>query len=234
METSAAISIIIPTYNESEYIGSLIRYLKFHSPRNIQIIVSDGGSTDNTISIASKEGAKVVRSDKKGRASQMNYGASFASFDILYFVHADCFPPKNFYTKIINAINKDYTLGRFQTKFDSDSLLLKINAFFTRFDWFVCTGGDQTLFFKTQIFKKINGYNDDLILMEDFDIVKRARKDYRYAVLKDKVLVSARKYSSNSWLTVQRAHHTIIKMYRSGERQETLVKKYKQLLKYRY
>lgn len=234
METSPGISIIIPTFNENFFIGRLINHLKSCSRSQMQIIVSDGGSTDDTMTIASKKGATVVRCNKKGRAVQMNYGATFATTNILYFVHADCLPPKNFYNKILEAIEEDFSFGRFQTKFDSSSSLLKVNAFFTRFDWFICNGGDQTIFFKKEVFKKINGFNDDLLLMEDYDIVKRARQHYRYAIMKDKVLVSARKYNHNSWVKVQQAHHKIIKMYRQGANQETLIKKYNQLLNYRY
>ena len=142
-------------------------------------------------------------------------------------------PPKKFYTEILAAVKKDYALGRFQTKFDSPSGLLKINAFFTRFDWFICNGGDQTLFFKKEIFDKINGFNDELFLMEDYDIVQRARQHYSYIIMKDKVLVSARKYNQNSWMKVQKAHRKIIKMYKQGAKQEALVEKYNQLLAYR-
>ncbi len=234
METPTGISVIIPTLNEKLFIGGLLQHLKYCSPGKIQLIVSDGGSTDDTISIALEEGATVVKCDGKGRAAQMNYGASFATESILYFVHADCMPPKKFYTEILAAVKKDYALGRFQTKFDSPSRLLKINAFFTRFDWFICNGGDQTLFFKKEIFYKINGFNNELFLMEDYDIVQRARQHHSYIIMKDKVLVSARKYNQNSWMKVQKAHRKIIKMYKQGAKQETLVEKYNQLLTYRY
>lgn len=233
MEITDGISIIIPTYNESGCISNLIRFLKLHSPVSTQIIVSDGGSTDNTILIAAAEGIDAVRSPKKGRAVQMNYGASFAKNNILYFVHADCYPPVNYHQKIISAIERGFAFGRFQTKFNSPSRLLKINAFFTRFDWFVCSGGDQTLFITKEAFSKVNGFNDSMIIMEDYDMVKRAREHFKYAILKDKALISARKYNTNSWLKVQRANSTIVKMYREGIKQEVLVEKYKQMLHYR-
>lgn len=235
MKNSRGISIVIPTLNEADCIGTLINYLKTHATGYIQIIVSDGGSTDNTASAAHLAKAEVLLSPKKGRAAQMNYGASFATENILYFVHADCLPPKNFYNNIIESIEDDFVLGRFQTKFNSKKKLLKLNAFFTRFDWVICSGGDQTLFFRKDIFRQINGFNDELFLMEDYDIVKRARQQhFPYSILKDKVLVSARKYSNNSWLKVQQAHHKIIKMYQKGVSQKALVEKYKKLLNYRY
>lgn len=235
MKNGPGLSIIIPTLNEADSIGPLINYLKKHAAGYIQIIVSDGGSTDNTASAACIGEAELLLSPKRGRATQMNYGASIATESILYFVHADCFPPKNFYNKIIETVDAGFVLGRFQTKFNSKKKLLKLNAFFTRFDWAVCSGGDQTLFFRKDIFRQINGFNDELLLMEDYDIVKRARQQhFPYSVLKDKVLVSARKYSDNSWLKVQQAHHTIIKMYQKGASQKALVEKYKELLNYRY
>lgn len=234
MTKNEIVSIIIPVYNEQECIANLIQHLRLHAPEHIEIIVSDGGSTDATTAIASAEGAILVRSPQKGRAAQMNFGASIATGSILYFVHADCLPPQNFYAEIIESVNKDFHLGRFQTKFDSNSLLLKLNAVCTRFDWFICYGGDQTLFITTDAFKKINGFCEDMLIMEDYDIVKRARKQFQYAVLKQKVLVSARKYETNSWLKVQLANRAIVKMFRKGIKQEVLVEKYKQLLDYRY
>ncbi|MEP7229889.1 MAG: TIGR04283 family arsenosugar biosynthesis glycosyltransferase [Ginsengibacter sp.] len=234
MESPPEISIIVPTFNEAKFIERLINYLKSCSRGKAQIIVSDGGSTDDTAAIALAAGATVANCRKKGRAVQMNFGATFAAANILYFVHADCLPPENFHNKILETVNKNFSLGRFQTKFDSSSRLLKINAFFTRFDWLICNGGDQTLFFKKEIFEKINGFNNDLQLMEDYDIVKRARQHYRYAIMKEKALVSARKYNHNSWIKVQQAHRKIMKMYRRGATQESLFEKYNQLLNYRY
>ncbi|MEO7119703.1 MAG: TIGR04283 family arsenosugar biosynthesis glycosyltransferase [Ginsengibacter sp.] len=233
MEEYEIISIIIPAYNEEECIGKLIRYLKLLTPGNAQIIVSDGGSTDNTQKIATGEGAMVVTGKTRGRAAQMNYGASFASGSILYFIHADCLPSESFYNKIIQTIREGSVLGRFQTRFDSKSMLLKINSFFTRFDWFMCYGGDQTFFIKKTVFKKLNGFREDMQIMEDYEIVRRARTHYRYTVLSEKVLISARKYRNNSWIKVQLANRMIVKMYRNGARQETLIEKYKQLIDYR-
>ena len=231
--TLAGISIIIPTYNEANYIGRLLTHIQTYATGNIQVIVADGGSADETLSIAKAHGAMIVTCDKKGRAAQMNRGATFAIEAILYFVHADCLPPKNFFQQINCALQKGFSIGRFQTKFDSKSLLLKINAFCTRFDWFICNGGDQTLFITKEAFEQLNGFNSKMLLMEDYEIVKRARKQYDYAIMKEKVLVSARKYNRNSWLKVQQAHRKIIKMYNDGVSQEALAAKYDEMLNYR-
>ncbi len=228
------ISIIIPTHNESETIASLITYLLSQSQNvPIEIIVADGGSKDDTLALATKAGATAVLSPKKGRATQMNFGASFARFNILYFIHADTLPPENFITDIITATQQGYGLGRYTTRFCSKSPLLKVNAFFTRFDWTICSGGDQTLFITRTLFNSLKGFNENMQIMEDYEMVARARKQAKYKIIKKPCLVSARKYDTNSWLTVQRANHTIVQMYRKGATQQQMTERYKQMLAYR-
>lgn len=229
------ISVIIPTYNEEAHIKATIRRLWEYDQTKLvkEIIIADGGSTDNTVTIARSEGVKVVVSPKKGRASQMNYAASIASGEVLYFVHADTFPPPTFVEDIKQALAEGYELGRYRTRFNSNKTILRINAFFTRFDWFICYGGDQTFFITDKLFKQIGGFKEDMIIMEDYEIVERARKKGRYKIFSKAALVSARKYDTNSWLTVQLANRTIIKMYNKGASQENMVEKYQEMLVYR-
>ncbi|GEO08239.1 TIGR04283 family arsenosugar biosynthesis glycosyltransferase [Segetibacter aerophilus] len=228
------ISIVIPTYNEADNIARLVSYLAGNCNKNAcEIIVSDGGSTDDTLSIAQSAGAKAVLSVNKGRAAQMNFGAFIAQGDILYFIHADTFPPVTFAKDIEQAVSDGYAFGRYRTAFASKKAVLKINAFFTRFDWFVCYGGDQTLFMTKSAFNAVKGFNEQMLIMEDYDIVTRAKEMGRYKILAKNALVSARKYDTNSWLKVQWANRTIVKMYKDGRSQQEMVSKYKELLVYR-
>lgn len=227
-------SIIIPTYREGDVIAALVSYLvNLNLNGACEIIVVDGQSDDNTREAAVSAGATVVTAPVKGRAAQMNYGAAQATGEVLYFVHADTFPPRNFSADILNAVACGYAIGRFQTRFDSDKFILKINAFFTRFDWFMCYGGDQTLFIEKALFDAIGGFNPSMGIMEDYDIVERARKFAKYKILTAKALVSARKYDTNSWLRVQRANFRIVRMYQSGASQQDMVMQYKKMLNYR-
>jgi rSAM/selenodomain-associated transferase 2 len=228
------ISIIIPTYNEASNITGLINYLKENANNKVkEIIVSDGGSTDNTLSVALHAGAKAVLSPKKGRASQMNYGASIAEGEVFYFIHADTFPPPAFTEDIEQAVKEGYKLGRYRTKFAGNKKILLFNAFFTRFDWFICYGGDQTFFITDLLFKEIGGFRENMLLMEDYDIVVRAKKMGKYKIFSNSALVSARKYDKNSWLTVQLANKNIVSMYKKGVSQTELVKKYQDMLEYK-
>lgn len=226
------ISIIIPTLNEEENIGRLVEYL-FHNSRNdaIEIIISDGGSKDDTLEKALKAGATAVSSTRRGRAAQMNHGASIAKGDILYFVHADTVPPEGYTKDIKKAVEEGFGIGRYRTKFDSKKRILKLNAFFTRFDLFMCYGGDQTLFITKDLFQSIGGYDETMLIMEDYEIIGRARENAAYKIIQKPALVSARKYDKRSWLKVQKANYSIIEMYKKGASQKAMVDSYKLMLK---
>ena len=225
------ISIIIPTYNEASSIGKLIAYLQLHGADNIaEIIISDVGSTDETLAIAEQSGAIALLSPQKGRAAQMNYAVSKASGNIFYFVHADSFPPINFTADVIEAVNSGFDFGRYRTKFNSSNLLLKINAWFTRFNWFICYGGDQTLFVTKALFEKSDGFKNELLIMEEYEFCDRLMKDYKYKIFADTALVSARKYEGRSWLQVQLANRKAVQLFKNGASQEEIVERYKAML----
>lgn len=226
------ISVIIPVYNEAEHLPALIAYLNKHAlPLVSEIIICDGDSTDDTVDIAQKAGATILQCNNKSRAIQMNLGAKTAKGDVFYFVHADTFPPKDFATAIASAVAEGFDVGRCRTKFMSNSILLKLNAFFTRFDIFSCYGGDQTLFITKKLFHKIDGFDATKVIMEDYDITERAKKLGRYVVLKLYAKVSARKYNNNSWLRVQRANYTAVKLYKSGISTSAITHTYRSMLK---
>jgi len=228
------ISVIIPVHNEAANIAQLVTYLLQHSRQSVaEIIVVDAGSTDDTLAFSRNAGATTVLSPQKGRAAQMNYGASLARGDILYFVHADTFPPESYVKDIINAVNNGYDLGRYRTKFNSRKWYLKVNAWFTRFDWFICYGGDQTLFITRILFENLGGFISTMKIMEEYEFTKRARRNRRYKIFSKKALVSARKYDTNSWWRVQIANRKVVKMYKKGASQEDMVSAYKRLLDYR-
>jgi rSAM/selenodomain-associated transferase 2 len=228
------ISIIIPVFNEAENIGKLVKYLKrFGKDTLMEIIVVDGGSSDHTMSTAYDAGAKSVISPEKGRAAQMNYGASLAKSDLLYFVHADTLPPETYISDISNAVETGFDLGRYLSTYDSKSCLLILNAVLSRLDTFGGMGGDQTLFITKDLFQKTGGFDGTMKIMEEFEFCARARKQGKYKIIKKPVLISARKYDTNGWLTVQKANYTIVKMYQKGASQESMVLKYKEMLNYR-
>ena len=228
------VSIIIPTLNEADNIGKLIDYLFKNSNDTLaEILVIDAQSSDNTEGVARKAGAKVVSTTERGRAIQMNYGASLAQGDILYFIHADCFPPKTYLIDIQQIVKEGFELGCYRYKFDNDCFMLKINAFFTRFEPLWCRGGDETLFIKKTVFDSLGGFDEKYIIMEEYDFIRRAKALYSMKIIPKYATVSARKYETNSWWQVQIANLTAFRMYKKGIEPREIAVTYKQMLNYR-
>lgn len=214
---SVQISIIIPTLNEAKNIGRLLQYLWTHATSAVaEIIVVDANSTDGTALIAQNAGAKVVASVVSNRAAQMNLGARAAQSDLLYFVHADTIPPPTFATDIIREIERGEVMGCYRYQFDSPRRILRFNAYFVRFQWLWCQGGDKTFFVKRAVFEAFGGYDERFVVMEEYDFLRRAMKKYRLRILPQCVLVSARKYERNSWLRVQLANAGAFTLFRWG------------------
>lgn len=200
-----SLDIIIPCYNEEHNLKLLLPYLKNYSPVNqTKIIVVDASrSNDNTKAICTQNGVQYLQSDKSQRSAQMNYGAKLSSGEVILFLHADVLPPKDFYERISEAIKADYPCGCFSYRFDSDKIILRMNAYFTKYKSFYTGGGDQGLYITRDTFNILNGFCTDHEIMEDFDLYKRIKgTNYRYKIIDSRATVSARKYKKNSWFKV--------------------------------
>ncbi len=224
------ISIIVPTLNESAYIGRLILHLLAKHPQNKEIIIVDGGSTDHTIAIA-KSFNLQVQSCETSRAKQLNLGASLAEHPNLYFVHADTFPPIDFYEDIQEAIEKGKAAMCYRSEFVDGPWLLQLNSFFTRFNWLVSRGGDQSLFITKTKFNELGGFNEDMKVMEEYPLIKTLLESSAIYLNPKKIKISTRKYQNNSWLRVSRANYIAFRMYQKGEDTAKIKECYNALLK---
>lgn len=227
------VSIIIPTYNEAPGIGALLAYLRQDTAGepDLEIIVADGGSTDDTRELARRAGAAVVRSPRKGRATQLNYGASRASGDILYFLHADSYPPPGFLADMRRAQRQGYGSGCYRLTFDHGHWFLRFSAWCTRLPLLLVRFGDQSLFVHRELFARIDGFREDLLVMEDQEIVRRLQGRGRFLVLPRAVTTSARKYLVNGVFRLQAVFALIAGLYWLGVPQPRLVGLYRWLIR---
>lgn len=226
------ISIIIPTYNEAQHIAQTIRQTHAaNGQHEIEIIVTDGNSTDDTVAIARSCGARTVISNYKGRAVQMNKGASVARGEIYYFLHADSIPPVDFTTHILNAHQKGVISGCFRLAFDYEHWFLKINCWFTRFDINAVRFGDQSLFVTKEVFQKAGGFREDLLMMEDQEIIPRIKKHGNFKVMDGTVVTSARKYLDNGVYRMQAIFIRIWYLYYLGYSQEALLRLHRKTIR---
>ena len=227
-------SIIIPTYNEAQAIGRLVRnLLSLGGASLLEVLVIDAGSPDGTAEVARQNGAVVWQSPKKGRAAQMNFGASLAKGEMLYFVHADVGINPDFITDIEQAVKAGYEAGCYRFRFDSDKIMLRFNSYGTRFQGLMSRGGDQTLFITRALFDRLGGFNEYYTIMEDFDIIIRIRKVAPFFIIPKDVFVSARKYDTNSWLRVQVANLTAFSLFFMNVAPDRIARTYRTMLNYR-
>jgi len=188
------ISIIIPVLNEARIIQSILAQLT--SVPNVEIIMVDGGSQDDTVAIATST-AKVITVIGKGRAGQMNAGANIAQSDILLFLHADTRLPANFIELIIQTLKQPNTIaGAFELKIDGTQKSLRWieQLVKMRSRFFSLPYGDQAIFISKQAFMEVGGFAD-LPIMEDFEFIQRVKKQGKIAIAPSTVTTSGRRWS---------------------------------------
>ena len=195
--TPKEISIIIPTLNEEKTISQCLETV-VNIP-GIEIIVSDGGSTDSTVEIAGQHSDVKVVSSLAGRSIQMNNGAACARGEILLFLHADCILPREDVLKIRQIFDSGkFVGGAFQIRLLSDKFTyrwLEMGINF-RSKAFKLPYGDQGLFVKRSIFERLGGFRE-MPICEDLDFVYRLRRKYgEIAILNGRISSSVRTWKN--------------------------------------
>lgn len=204
------LSIIIPVLNEADSILSFLEHLtnSISKDTTVEIILVDGGSNDDTEKLIRGfiqdlkyplygfSSALQVRflNSEKGRAKQMNLGAKNANGEILYFLHADSFPPKNFDKHILNEVEQGNPAGCFRMKFDSNHWWLYLAGWFTKFNLKSFRGGDQSQFITKSLFEEIGGFDERYIIYEDNILISELYKGEKFVVIQQSLTTSARRY----------------------------------------
>jgi rSAM/selenodomain-associated transferase 2 len=218
------VTVVVPVLDEAAEIAAAIRAVK---DRVDEVVVVDGGSCDDTVAIARAAGARVRVAPGASRAAALNIGAAIACGDILYFVHADCRPPPTFAQDIRAAIRSGAGAGCFRLRFDSDHWLLRLSSWLSRIDIALFRFGDQSLFVRRDVFRAMHGFDERLRVMEDQDLVRRLRRNTRFALLGGSVTASARQYRSTGVYRTQLViYPAVVALYRLGTPQPALIRVY--------
>ncbi|WP_116108121.1 TIGR04283 family arsenosugar biosynthesis glycosyltransferase [Lewinella sp. IMCC34191] len=223
-------SVIIPTLNEARFIGRTLTRLLASPPSSFEIIIADGGSTDDTVAIARGHGAHIVRS-YRGRAAQLNAGAAAARGDSLLFLHADTLLPPDFARFFPPGYHGPAACFQLRFTNQRQSALLRFYSYCTRFDFDAFRFGDQGLWVLQRDFAAVGGYPTNWQLLEDNYLVRKLRA-YRgaFRVLPVAVETSPRKYLRNGVAYTQLVYTLLYTMYRTGASQQLLQKTYARLL----
>lgn len=211
-------SIIIPAHKERDNLGRLIKELShLEHIDSSEIIVALSPESNSSPEQVKRREIQYLKCAKKGRATQMNEASKIAKGDILVFLHADVKPPKSFLNDIQKTIRNGYDAGFFSYKFDKENFFLKINASFTGKDGIFTGGGDQCLFIRKSVFEKLGRFNEEQVLMEDFEFFKRMKKNQvPYTIVQNDLIVSARKYEKNSYVRVNLSNLLLVALFKLG------------------
>lgn len=219
------ISVVIPVLNESQTIGASLSRLHEEIEHH-EVVVVDGGSTDDTMDIVGAFPAVKRVYSSKGRASQMNRGAEAAQGDILLFIHADTHLPRGGLSLIESHIGvKDIVAGSFSLSFDYPNPFLRLYALFSRINHILFTYGDQGLFVAKDVFEGVGGFRK-LPIMEDVEIQKRLRRRGSFVKLRQPVITSARRFLTHGIIRQEILNICLLLLYYLGVSPSRLAKIY--------
>ncbi len=219
------ISVIIPTYNESETIRETVEHLR---PWNniLEIIIVDGGSSDDTVSLVGP--GVMLANAPRGRASQMNEGARLASGETMLFLHCDTRLPRNFLQQLELALSDSGVVGgAFKVKIDHPGLFFYLASLGSNLRA-AATGiyfGDQVIFVRRDVFNKIGGF-PPIELMEDWEFSLSMRRVGKSILLPGPVTTSARRWLIHGKWRTAWLMHKIKTLYLLGASPQDLKKIY--------
>ncbi len=194
------ISIVIPILNEADVIEKTLKTLQPFRSRGHEVIVVDGGSSDNSVEL-SKPFADRVIVTSRGRSRQMNEGAKIAIGEILLFLHADTFLPKDADRGIVEGLQGKRGWGRFNVRLSGKHLLLRVVEYLVnlRSRFTGIATGDQAIFVSRELFYLVRGF-PEIDLMEDVALSKCLRQKSRPICLRKRVLTSSRRWEKKGIL----------------------------------
>lgn len=227
MSDPFSLSIVVPVWMEAAGVVETLEALQSLRSAGHEVIVVDAGSTDGTARLASPLADRVVQSGK-GRAVQMNAGASVAKGGVLLFLHADTRLPSNALSCLSEFFCSGKAWGRFDVCLSGQGAVLRVIAWFmnqrSRLTG-ICTG-DQALFVRREVFEALHGF-DSLPIMEDIEFSSRLRLVSRPFCIQEPVITDSRRWEQGGvWRTIFLMWRLRWRYWR-GESPETLAHSYR-------
>jgi rSAM/selenodomain-associated transferase 2 len=209
------VSIIVPTLNEEAHIVETIRGLQQLLGEK-EIIVVDGGSSDQTVPLAYAHGVRVLEAPR-GRGLQLHAGALRSAGDVLWFVHADTIPPPQALEHIRKSLEAGSIVGgNFGLLFDGPSRAAKqLTAIYPLLRIIGLCYGDSGIFVRRDFYDQIGGFRS-LPLFEDLDLLRRLRRAGRFVHLNCRLVTSSRRFEQRNFALVWLHWTTLQLLYWCG------------------
>jgi rSAM/selenodomain-associated transferase 2 len=220
--------VIIPTLNAEQALPACLGALYEGVSAGIlrELIVVDGGSEDQTLTIADEVGAKIIKS-QPSRGGQLRQGGEMATGEWLLFVHADTVLSENWVAAVEAVVAQADKAGWFTLAFDAPGGAGRFVAGWAnlRSRMFGLPYGDQGLLISRRLYHQLGGY-DDIPLMEDVALARRLGRR-RLIRMEAVATTSAEKYRRQGWLRRGGRNLLILLRYFLGARPEALAASYR-------
>jgi rSAM/selenodomain-associated transferase 2 len=219
------VSVIVPVINEQEQLATTLSHVPL-APGD-ELIVVDGGSTDQTLDIARQFTPHVLNSPP-GRARQMNLGAAHATGDVLLFLHADTILPPSGLDAVRRAMQAPQTAGgAFRLAITPATPALQLIAWVAnlRSRFAQLPYGDQALFVRRSLFETLGGYADEPFL-EDVTLVRALRRHGRLVLVPQPVRTSGRRWLNEGVVYTTVRNYVIVGLFFCGVAPATLKRWY--------
>lgn len=225
---SVSISIIIPVLNEASNIEKTISHARDVAN---EVIIVDGGSTDGTLEIVERVDCVLCHSPR-GRGQQIFAGSEMATGDILLFLHADTWLPKDAQGQLIgywnqSADSKASFCGCFEQEIGNPRLIYrwieKGNLWRAKYQQLPY--GDQGVFVSRELYDSVGGM-PKISLMEDFEFARLISKCANLKVLPGPIHVDDRRWERVGPIRQTIRNWSIAMRYRMGVSPDKLLKKY--------
>lgn len=221
------LSIIIPVFDEADQITDCLSALKPLRRNGHEVIVVDGGSSDDTFSLAEPLCDHCLVSGQRGRASQMNEGAAVAKGDVLIFLHADTRLPPETEDVLIHNAGEGYIWGRFDVRLSGRHVLLRVveTAMNLRSRITGIATGDQAMFVSRTLFDRVGGF-PAIPLMEDIAMSQTLKQLRPPHCLRHRVITSSRRWEEKGILRTILTMWKLRLMYFFGTSPANLARRY--------
>ncbi len=198
------ISVIIPAFNEEDYIRSTLHSLQNQTYQNFETIVVANGCTDTTTEIIRKRETnklKLLTLPNPNVSIARNAGAQAAQGNILLFLDADTtLAPDALHkistTSLPHIEKNNHIYGTTKTAGDNPELkfkpLLKLKNFYLKTG--IHKGSSGAFYCSKELFHKHNGYKEELKTAEHHDLIQRIKQDARYIFTNTTATTSLRRY----------------------------------------
>ncbi|MEL7499696.1 MAG: TIGR04283 family arsenosugar biosynthesis glycosyltransferase [Planctomycetota bacterium] len=225
--TKLSVAIIIPALNEAKVIDASIR--RAWDSGCDEVIVVDGGSEDDTVSISEKMECRVIHSER-GRGNQLNAGSAAANSDVLLFMHADNWLAKDGCQQICQQMENDQHLeyGGFLQSILNDHWMYRWIEYGNaqRVYWRGLLYGDQGLFVRRRLFERTGGF-PNIPIMEDLEFSRVLKKIGRAKLLTGPIYVDARRWTQHGLIRQTLRNWYLSSAYLCGASPNWLAGKYR-------